>query len=474
MRNHNRDFNEQENRRARYKVWYLLLPLFAIVTVMLLPHSKQHSENSVFQTTIQLGDKSLSHSAAISEQPVTTDQPVSDNIPTLPSVVTDASSGLSFKPLLEETPAFWKTITVKKGDTLYIILKRLGLRTATATLVARSDNSAPLVRLSPGRTLHILSLDGSNSDAFIYENSLLTWIHASKNGNSYDISSNKLPTTTHIAKVKGEIISSLYTAAKVAGISDTLAMNMTEIFGWDIDFAINVQPGDRFKLIFEDVYVNGSKKIHGDILAAEFINNGKTYRAIANRDDDGTLRYYSPDGRSMQKTFLRTPVKFSRISSRFSKARYHPVLKRTRAHKGVDYAANRGTAVRSTATGRIIHAGRKGGYGNAIIISHGSTYSTLYAHLSSFSRGIKKGSKVKQGQIIGRVGSTGLASGPHLHYEFRINGKHVNPLSFRQPASKPIQVSQKAEFERSARYWEEELDNIDGLNVAAGTGLSGS
>ena len=473
-RNHNRDFNEQENRRARYKVWYWLLPLFAVATVMLFPHSKQHSENSVFQTTIQLGDKSLSHSTAISEQPVTKDQPVSDNIATLPVVVTDASSGLSFKPLLEKSPAFWKTITVRKGDTLYFILKRLGLRTATATLVARSDNSAPLVRLSPGRTLHILSLDGSNSDAFIYENSLLTWVYASKNGNSYDISSNKLPTTTHITKVKGEIISSLYTAAKVAGISDTLAMNMTEIFGWDIDFAINVQPGDRFKLIFEDVYVNGSKKIHGDILAAEFINNGKTYRAIANRDDDGTLRYYSPDGRSMQKTFLRTPVKFSRISSRFSKARYHPVLKRTRAHKGVDYAANRGTAVRSTATGRIIHAGRKGGYGNAIIISHGSTYSTLYAHLSSFSRGIKKGSKVKQGQIIGRVGSTGLASGPHLHYEFRINGKHVNPLSFRQPASKPIQVSQKVEFERSARYWEEQLDNIDGLNVAAGAGLSGS
>ncbi|MEA1890038.1 MAG: M23 family metallopeptidase, partial [Pseudomonadota bacterium] len=201
---------------------------------------------------------------------------------------------------------------------------------------------------------------------------------------------------------------------------------------------------------------------------------GKTYRAIALRDDGGTLRYYSPDGRSMQKTFLRTPVKFSRISSRFTKARFHPVLKRTRAHKGVDYAASRGTPIRATASGRIIHAGRKGGYGNALIISHGSTYSTLYAHMSSFSRGIKKGSKVKQGQIIGRVGSTGLASGPHLHYEFRVNGKHVNPLTFRQPASKPVQQTQKADFERSARYWEEQLDNIDGLSVAAAMSSSGS
>ncbi|MCK5361150.1 MAG: M23 family metallopeptidase, partial [Gammaproteobacteria bacterium] len=207
---------------------------------------------------------------------------------------------------------------------------------------------------------------------------------------------------------------------------------------------------------------------------AEFINSGKTYRAIANREEDGSIRYYSPDGKSMQKTFLRTPVKFSRISSRFTKARFHPVLKKTRAHKGVDYAASRGTPVRATATGRIIHAGRKGGYGNAVIISHGSTYSTLYAHLSSYSRGIAKGSKVKQGQTIGYVGSTGLASGPHLHYEFRINGKHVNPLTFRQPASEPIQQAKKADFERSARYWEEQLDNIDGLKVAASQDASGS
>jgi len=168
----------------------------------------------------------------------------------------------------------------------------------------------------------------------------------------------------------------------------------------------------------------------------------------------------------MQKAFLRTPVKFSRISSRFSRARYHPVLKKTRAHKGVDYAASEGTPVRSTANGTITHIGRKGGYGKAIIISHGSTYSTLYAHLSRYSRGIKKGSKVKQGQVIGRVGSTGLASGPHLHYEFRINGKHVNPLTFRQPSSEPIQQAQKADFERIAQYWEEQLDSIEGLTVA--------
>jgi len=478
-KNHNRDFKEPESTLSGRKVWYWLLP-FAIISIILLNGNRNDAENIVDQTIFQINDKSLvdstisSSERAFATKNIQATKNQAETIYTPLREGTDAGTGVSFAPLLKQSPDSWKSITVRKGDTLYIILKRFGLKTAAATLVARSNNSAPLVRLSPGRTLHVLSIDGSNSDAFIYENSSLTWIYASKNGNSYDVSSRKLPTTTHIRKVKGEIISSLYAATKVAGISDTLAMNMTEIFGWDIDFAINVQPGDRFKLIFEDVYVNGSRRIHGDILAAEFINNGKTYRAIASKDEDGTLRYYSPDGRSMQKTFLRTPVKFSRISSRFSKARYHPVLKRTRAHRGVDYAAARGTPVRATATGRVIHVGRKGGYGNAVIISHGSTYSTLYAHMSSFSRGISKGTRIKQGQIIGRVGATGLASGPHLHYEFRINGKHVNPLNFKQPASKPIQQSQKAEFERSVLYWQEQLDNIDGLHIAAGMKSTGS
>jgi murein DD-endopeptidase MepM/ murein hydrolase activator NlpD len=170
----------------------------------------------------------------------------------------------------------------------------------------------------------------------------------------------------------------------------------------------------------------------------------------------------------MHKTFLRSPVKFSRISSRFTKARYHPVLKRWRSHKGVDYAASRGTPIRATADGKISHLGRKGGYGKAIVINNGSTYSTLYGHLSSYTRGLKRGSRVKQGQIIGKVGSTGLATGPHLHYEFRINGKHVNPLTFRQPKSAPIPDSQKTDFLNASRHMEENLDAIEFLQVASG------
>ena len=497
--NHNRDFkddgilhsNHSFSRKIaaiRHKYWILPLAIIAMVSVFSVRHQDQE-ESVEFASTIELANISVPDSLPETinhhtEEDMTASvdkldnssqtTPESPSIPMLSDVLADTGTGVSFAPLLEQNPELWKSSKVKKGDTLYVILKRLGLKTAAATLIARSENSDPLVRLIPGNTLHILSKDGHIGDEFIYENTPLTWVHAIRNGDNYEIVSNRLPTTTHIRKVKGEIISSLYAAAKVAGISDTLTMNMTEIFGWDIDFAINVQPGDRFKLIFEDVYVNGSKKSHGDILAAEFVNNGKTYRAIARRNEDGELRYYSPDGKSMQKTFLRTPVKFSRISSRFTKARYHPVLKKTRAHKGVDYAAGRGTPVRATANGKVIHAGRKGGYGNAVIISHGSTYSTLYAHLSSFSRGIAKGSKVRQGQTIGRVGSTGLASGPHLHYEFRVNGKHVNPLTFRQPASEPIEQDQKADFERIANYWVEQLDNLDSLNVAVSIETTGS
>jgi murein DD-endopeptidase MepM/ murein hydrolase activator NlpD len=251
-------------------------------------------------------------------------------------------------------------------------------------------------------------------------------------------------------------------------------MNLTEIFGWDIDFSLNVQAGDSFKIIYDDVYVDGEKKLSGNILAAEFVNNGKTFRAIAHPDDSGDLKYYAPDGTSMQKTFLRSPVKFSRISSRFTKARFHPVLKKWRAHKGVDYAAGRGTPIRATANGKISHLGRKGGYGKTIIINNGSTYSTLYAHLSSYSRGLKKGSHVKQGQVIGKVGSTGLASGPHLHYEFRINGKHVNPLTFRQPAAEPISDSQRVSFLKTSERMNLELDSIQILQVATESTLDNS
>ena len=409
-------------------------------------------------------------------------KPVTDHItekkilppPALPQLTETAEPGKRFTSLLASNQQDWNTRKINSGDSLYHIFKKLGANNANATLVAKSKDSKLITNLRPGKMIHVRTDASGDIVEMIYEDTSLSWVHAVRESDKFAITRHYLPTSRRQHKVAQHINSSLYAAAQRAGISDTHIMNLTEIFGWDIDFSLNVQAGDSFKIIYDDVYVDGEKKLSGNILAAEFVNNGKTFRAIAHPDDSGDLKYYAPDGTSMQKTFLRSPVKFSRISSRFTKARFHPVLKKWRAHKGVDYAAGRGTPIRATANGKISHLGRKGGYGKTIIINNGSTYSTLYAHLSSYSRGLKKGSHVKQGQVIGKVGSTGLASGPHLHYEFRINGKHVNPLTFRQPAAEPISNSQRDAFLKTSERMNLELDSIQILQVATESTLDNS
>jgi len=222
-------------------------------------------------------------------------------------------------------------------------------------------------------------------------------------------------------------------------------MEMAGIFGWDIDFALDIRQDDKFSILYEEEFIDGKKYQNGNILAAEFTNQGKTFKAIRFTDKSGRTSYYTPEGRSMKKTFLRSPVDFRRISSRFGK-RKHPILKKRRLHKGVDYAARRGTPVQSSGDGKVIFKGRKGGYGRVVIVQHGSRYQTLYAHLNGFKRGLRVGKYVKQGQTIGFVGSSGRATGPHLHYEFRVNGTHRNPLTVKLPSSAPIKSAYKNDF----------------------------
>ena len=244
-------------------------------------------------------------------------------------------------------------------------------------------------------------------------------------------------------------------------------MEVANIFGWDIDFALDIRKGDNFTLLYEELYLDGEKIEDGNILAAEFINHGKTYQAVQFTDGAGHTDYYSLDGKSMRKQFLRTPVEFSRISSRFNLKRKHPVLNRIRAHKGVDYAAPRGTPIKTTASGRIIHRGKKGGYGNAIIIQHGSKYSTLYAHMSKYRGGLKKGSRVRQGQVIGYIGSSGLATGPHLHYELRVNGVHRDPLRVKLPGAKPLDNKYMTDFKSKADNLIARLELVRTVQVAS-------
>ncbi len=237
----------------------------------------------------------------------------------------------------------------------------------------------------------------------------------------------------------GTIHSSLFKAANQAGISDKIIMEMTDLFAWEVDFIMDIRKGDNFKVFYEEEWLDGEKIGEGKIIAAEFTNRGKTHSAAFFEDKVANISgYYTKDGTSLKKAFLRSPVNFARISSHFNLKRKHPILHKIRAHKGVDYAAGRGTPIKATGQGTVIFKGNKGGYGKTVILKHGNKYTTLYAHLHKFHYKLRKGGKVTQGQIIGYVGSSGLATGPHLHYEFRVNNIHKNPLTVKLPKASSI------------------------------------
>ena len=254
------------------------------------------------------------------------------------------------------------------------------------------------------------------------------------------------PIESSLVAKRGRIATSLFEAAAAAGISDQTALSLANIFGWDIDFVLDIRAGDEFSVIYEQVWQDGALVGDGPIVAAQFANDGRTFRAVRYQLPDGSTDYFAPDGRSMHKAFLRAPVDFTRISSRFNSRRQHPILNTIRAHKGVDYAAPTGTPVRAAGDGRVQMRGRSGGYGNAIVLEHGGGVTTLYGHLSRFAKGIGQGARVRQGQVIGYVGSTGLATGPHLHYEYRINGAHRNPQTVKLPDATPIAADLRADF----------------------------
>ena len=359
----------------------------------------------------------------------------------------------------------WKSVTVKKGDTLATIFSRMNLNPKELHKIVRLGSSAnQLKRLVPGEELKFLIIDGELRE-LIYAIDDSQSLHVVKNGDSFTASEVKLELNKRIAYAAGKIESSLFIAAQEAGIPASMTMDIANIFGWDIDFVLDVKTGDRFSLIYEEYFLDGKKVKNGDILAAEFSNGGNVYRAVRYVDKDGRAEYYTPEGKSMRKRFLRTPVDFKRISSKFGQ-RFHPVLNRMRAHHGVDYAAPTGTPIKAAGDGKITFIGKKGGYGNTIVIQHAGRYSTLYAHMKSYKRDLKKGSRVTQGETIGYVGSSGLATGPHLHYEFRINGIHRNPLTVKLPDDTPITAQYRTDFTLNTQGYLTLLDTLGRTNVA--------
>jgi murein DD-endopeptidase MepM/ murein hydrolase activator NlpD len=338
-------------------------------------------------------------------------------------------------------------VIVSRNDTLDRIFRRLKLNlTDLASLRDLPGLKAGLDKLRPGEALRLIHRDGS---LFGFERQLSPseTLQVVRDDAGFRTNVLENPLETRERTVRGVIDSSLFEAVAKAGAHDQTALALADIFGWDIDFVLDIQRGDSFTATYEEISQDGEYIKDGPITAALFVNRGREYRAVRYVDPNGRAHYYSPEGMSMYRAFLRTPVEFTRISSRFNPNRRHPVLNSIRAHKGVDYAAPTGTPVRAAGDGRVQLAGRKGGYGNVLEIAHPRGVVTVYGHLSRFAKGVRTGSKVTQGEIVAYVGMSGLATGPHLHYEYRVNGVHKNPQTVELPGAAPIDPAWRADFD---------------------------
>ena len=356
---------------------------------------------------------------------------------------------------------------VAPGDTLSTIFNELGLSATLLHQIIHSSKTAKnLTDIRPGEVLHVELDQGKNLQRLTLERDRVHSLQIRAVDSGFNSSKQTKKLEKRTAHTQGVIENSLYNSAKQAGLPETTIMELAEIFGWDIDFALEIRSGDSFTVIYEEQFLDGEKLRTGPILAAEFINQGRSYRAVRYVDKTGKAEYYTPGGQSMRKAFLRAPVDFRRISSRFTTERWHPVLGKKRPHRGVDYAANTGTPIKAAGDGKIIHRSRKGGYGRTVIIQHVHGYSTLYAHLSGYAKQARLGDQVKQGEIIGYVGQSGLATGPHLHYEFRVNGVHRNPLTVKLPDAEPIAKRFRADFLLQTQPLIAQLDTLNRILVA--------
>tara|TARA_B100001250_G_C19804340_1_gene792544 strand:+ start:964 stop:2199 length:1236 start_codon:yes stop_codon:yes gene_type:complete len=348
--------------------------------------------------------------------------------------------------LTKNPPAFKNKVLhkVNKGESLSVIFEEREVPLNTAYKIFSFDKDNILSSIRPD---DVMEFNYIGDDLYSIEiikddvNSILIDI-----SEGVSIKKIKKQTQKIIAFKQGNIKDSFYIDALTVGIPDSIIMDFAYIFGWDIDFIFDVREGDKFSVIYETDYSDGEKISTGDIIFAEFINNNQRYIVQRFFDSDQGKQYFNENGMNVKKGFLRAPLDFTRISDHFNPNRKHPILHTIRAHKGTDYAAARGTPIQATGDGVIVFAGVKNGCGNEILIRHANNYQTRYCHMQKFNTGIKKGKKVVQGETIGFVGSTGLATGPHLHYEFMIGNKHTDPVKVKLPSAKPVNPDQIEEF----------------------------
>jgi murein DD-endopeptidase MepM/ murein hydrolase activator NlpD len=350
--------------------------------------------------------------------------------------------------------------TIKKGESLFDIFKRYKLDLAEfLSLKEASADIHSLRELYPGHPYKIIVDDKNQINSFKYWIDEDNILNIKRNESGFFAEKKAVEYEKKIEHIGGIINDNLILSMGEGRENLMLALRLSDIFAWDIDFTTDIRNGDVFKIVVEGLYLNGEFKKYGNILSAEFINNGETFYAYRFENND-KIDYYDENGKSLRRSFLKAPLSFRRISSRFSKRRFHPILKIFRPHLGVDYAASVGTPVSTVGDGTVLFAGYKGQSGNMVIIKHFNGYRTYYGHLSKFKKGIKRGLRVKQGQIIGYVGATGLATGPHLDYRIKINNKFVNPLTLKLPRGTSIPNKLMADFRNFKNQMDTRLASI--------------
>jgi len=420
----------------RHWSWFvvgLILPMFALLSFMIM----ETGEEDVVPAPGYLPQ--------ISDTPVPLDLPL---VSAVQVEVTQESTGPAGE-LVE--------MVVGRGDSLELLFRRHDLSLGDLSVMARLSEAADHLRiLRPGDEIRITHKEGQVTSLTreIDEFSVLSIVRGSE---GFEVELLARDVEARTVGAHGMIQRSLFEAAQDAGISDAVTMNMAGIFQWDIDFIQDVRIGDEFTVIYEELWREGVKLRDGAIVAAEFVNQETPFRAARYIDGSGTAGYFTPEGRSVRKAFIRAPVDFTRISSNFDPNRRHPLLNTIRAHRGVDYAAPTGTPIKAAGDGRVTFRGVRNGYGNAIILQHGGNITTLYAHMSRFAQP-KVGNRVGQGQTIGYVGMSGLATGPHLHYEYRINGVHRNPRTVPLPPADPVPAEYRDDFQMAAAPLWRQLD----------------
>ncbi len=391
----------------------------------------------------------------------TTHVPVQTIIENLP-----LSTSLTVSDTQSPTVSLWHDEQVERGDTAARVLQRLGINSDQIALFLKSASATQaLIAIKPGKRIQA-QVTGSGE---------LVWLrHIGTDGQMVQIdnqnqqlvvSKQAIQLDTRTVMKSGVIHDSLFAATDAAGIPDSIATQIADIFSTDIDFHQDLRSGDRFNLVYEVLEHDGEAVMTGRVLAAEFVNGGHVYRAVLS-DVTGKAEYYTPDGKPMKKSFMRSPLAFSRISSGFA-MRFHPILKKWKQHKGIDYAAPIGTKVMAIADATVDFVGQQTGYGNLIVLKHAGNYSTAYGHLSAFAKGLHRGEKVAQGDVIGYVGMTGWATGPHLHYEFRVAGVPTNPLTAKIPTAFPIATQLMPTFRRATQTLVGQLDLLHGTNLVA-------